>query len=150
MRTVGAGGGSLEWFRRNFCRELERETFYSSYLEDVFASSLLPQSSFLPFLSGNRHEVGHRTGSFEGLTLNTTREEMLLALLHGIVSFQFEVLDEWKKEISLNRVIHHVGGGAQSCYTAFKQKMLPGYILKNSGETTITGAAKLAIETIED
>lgn len=25
MRTVGAGGGSLEWFRRNFCKELSKE-----------------------------------------------------------------------------------------------------------------------------
>ena len=148
MRMVGAGGGSLEWFRRNFCKDLEKEAFYSSYLEDVLSNHPPPNASFLPFLSGNRHEVAHRTGSFDGLTLNSTREEMLLALLQGIVSFQFEALTEWEKEISLNRVIHHVGGGAKESYTAYKQNMLQGYTLEQTGETTLKGATQLALDTI--
>ena len=32
MRTVGAGGASLEWFRANFCQEMTKEAFYSEYL----------------------------------------------------------------------------------------------------------------------
>ncbi len=148
MRTVGAGGGSLEWYRKNFCRDLSKEDFYSDYLNDLLENGPRPSASFLPFLSGNRHQVGHRTASFEGLTLNTTREEMLLALLHGIVSFQFEALDRWEKDVKLSTTIHHVGGGAKSGYTAFKQKMLTNYKLVMQGETTLTGAAKLALETL--
>ena len=131
-----------------FCQEFDKATFYSRYLEDVLANPSRPDASFLPFLSGNRHEVRHRTGSFAGLTLNTNREEMLLALIHGIVSFQFDALEEWQKDVALSQVIHHVGGGAQDSYTAFKQKMLPDYVFKNTGETTLHGAAKLAFETL--
>lgn len=148
MRTVGAGGGSLEWFRNNFCREISREEFYSAYLDDLLENGPRPSASFLPFLSGNRHQVGDRTASFEGLTLNTTRDEMLLALLYGIVTFQFEALQRWEKDVKLSNVIHHVGGGAKSSYTRFKQNMLPGYHLEMQGETTLTGAARIAFDTL--
>ena len=149
MRTVGAGGGSLEWFRQNFCKELEKEVFYSSYLKNVLEHRPPLRASFLPFLSGNRHQVGEATGSFSNLTLDSTREEMLLALLDGVVSFQYEELDVWKDQVSLSNTIKHVGGGAKSSYTAFKQDKLKGFDLQMLGETTLVGAAILAFETVK-
>jgi xylulokinase len=148
MRTVGAGGGSLEWFRQNFCREMSKETFYGNYLTDVLAGQPANRATFLPFLSGNRHQVGQATGSFNNLTLDTTREELLLALLDGIVSFQFEELAHWKNHVALNRIIKHVGGGAKSAYTTFKQSRLEDFELRMLGETTLIGAARLAFETL--
>lgn len=148
MRTVGAGGGSLEWFRQNFCREMNKEDFYEGYLPDVLTAQPPNRATFLPFLSGNRHQVGQATGSFANLTLDTTREELLLALLDGIVSFQFEELAHWKNHVALNRVIKHVGGGAKGAYTAFKQSRLADFELRMLGETTLIGAARLAFETL--
>ncbi|MBT8344728.1 MAG: hypothetical protein KJO60_12240 [Desulfofustis sp.] len=149
MRTVGAGGGSLEWFRKNFCREIDKEEFYSSYLQQVLEHRPPLRASFRPFLSGNRHQVELATASFDNLTLDSTREEMLVALLDGIVSFQFDELDTWKNHVALNNSIKHVGGGATSCYTAFKQEKLTGFKLQMVGETTLAGAAKLAFDTLE-
>ena len=149
MRTVGAGGGSLEWFRKNFCREFDKEEFYSSYLKHVLENRPPLRSSFRPFLSGNRHQVEMATASFENLTLDSTREEMLVALLDGIVSFQFEELDVWKDQVALNDRIKHVGGGATSHYTAFKQEKLPNHMLMMVGETTLAGAARLAFDTLK-
>ncbi|RZW14245.1 MAG: hypothetical protein EX260_10860, partial [Desulfobulbaceae bacterium] len=148
MRTVGAGGGSLEWFRKNFCREIDKEEFYSSYLQQVLEHRPPLRASFRPFLSGNRHQVELATASFVNLTLDSTREEMLVALLDGIVSFQFDELDTWKNHVALNNSIKHVGGGATSCYTAFKQEKLTGFKLQMVGETTLDGAARLAFDTL--
>lgn len=148
MRTVGAGGGSLEWFRNNFCKELSKEEFYTTYLTRVLTEHPEPRATFHPFLSGDRHSIGRKMASFVGLNLETSREEMLLALLHGIVSFQFEVLDHWEKHVSLSSRIYHVGGGARSAYTGFKQRMLKDYKIKQLGETTLTGAATLAFEVL--
>lgn len=149
MRTVGAGGGSLEWFRQNFCRELGRDAFYKHYLKKVLLECPEPRAVFHPYLSGDRHSVRRKTASFSRLTLETNREELLLALLHGIVSFQFQALDTWEKYVSLKDTIYHVGGGASSSYTAFKQKMLQEFKLRQLGETTITGAARLAMEVLD-
>jgi len=149
MRMVGAGGGSLEWFRQNFCKELKKEVFYSRYLKEVLENRPPLRASFRPFLSGNRHQVGEATASFNNLTLDSTREEMLLALLDGIVSFQFEALDTWRQDIALSRIIKHVGGGAKSSYTAFKQDKLPDFTMQMLGETALAGAARLAFETLD-
>jgi len=149
MRTVGAGGASLEWFRINFCREMTKKTFYADYLRKVLSQGSLPGARFHPFLAGDRHRIKRKSGSFTRLTLNSTREDILLALSHGIVSFQIDSLSEWQKQVDLSKDIYHVGGGASSAYTGYKQRMLENYRFVQLGETTLIGAAKLAMEALK-
>ncbi len=150
MRMVGAGGGSLEWFRRTFCRDLSHKKFYDEYLPDILSSDQLPEAGFRPFLTGDRHRIRQKTASFTKLTLNTTREDLLLAMTYGIVSFQAEILEEWKKQTSISRKIFHVGGGASEAYTRFKQRYLKDYELIPSGETAVKGSAILGFNAIDN
>ncbi|UCE55139.1 MAG: hypothetical protein JSV31_06780 [Desulfobacterales bacterium] len=149
MRTVGAGGASLEWFRTNFCKEMNRETFYEEYLKQVLSQSSLPDARFHPFLAGDRHRIRRKSGAFTRLSLNTTREDILLALVHGIISFQTESLSEWQASANLSSDIYHVGGGASDAYTRYKQSILKEYRFVQLGETTLSGAAKLAMEALK-
>lgn len=149
MRMVGAGGGSLEWFRRTFCRELSHKEFYEEYLSDILTSDKVPEAGFRPFLTGDRHRIRQKTAAFTKLTLNTTREDLLLAMAYGIVSFQAEILEDWKKQTSISEKIFHVGGGASQAYTAFKQRFLKGYELIPSGETAVKGSAILGFGAID-
>jgi sugar (pentulose or hexulose) kinase len=149
MRTVGAGGASVEWFRRNFCREMTKKAFYDQYLADVLSATRHAETRFQPFLAGDRHRIRQKSGAFTRLTLNTTREDCLLALVHGIVSFQIKGLMEWERSISLRRYIQHVGGGASDAYTRYKQEMLKNFTFIRRGETAVIGAAKLAFEALE-
>jgi xylulokinase len=149
MRTVGAGGASLEWFRINFCKEMTQKTFYADYLKKVLSQGRPPGARFHPFLAGDRHRIKRKSGAFTRLTLNTTREDVLLALSHGIVSFQIESLSEWQKQVKLSQDIYHVGGGASSAYTGYKQRRLKDYRFVQLGETTLIGAAKLAMEALK-
>jgi sugar (pentulose or hexulose) kinase len=132
MRTVGAGGASVEWFRKT----------------DVLSSSGRSQARFHPFLSGDRHRIQQKTGSFTRLTLNTTREDCLLALANGIVSFQIEGLLEWQKSVRLDSRIYHVGGGASEAYTRYKQKLLGDFKFIQLGEIAVIGAARLALDAL--
>ena len=150
MRIVGAGGASLEWFRNSFCREMTREVFYDEYLSGVLATPKDPEVRFHPFLSGDRHRIRQRSGAFTRLTLNTTREECLLALAHGILAFQATGLRDWQKKVPLGDKIYHVGGGASEAYTLFKQKFLKDFEFVQTGETAVLGAAKLGFEAIEE
>ena len=149
MRTVGAGGVSLEWFRMNFCREMTKETFYEEYLKEVLSPKKVPETRFHPFLAGDRHRIRRKSGAFTRLTLNTTREDALLAVNYGIVSFQTEILSEWQKNAPLKNQIHHVGGGASDAYTRYKQRMLKDYSFVQLGETTLAGSAKLAMDALK-
>jgi xylulokinase len=145
MRTVGAGGASLEWFRSNFCKEMTKESFYNEYLKEVLAPNQVPDARFYPYLSGDRHRIKRKSGAFTRLTLNTNRDDLLLALAHGIISFQIESIAEWKKQVQLSDKIYHVGGGASDAYTGYKQGMLQDFRFVQLGETTLAGAAKLAM-----
>jgi sugar (pentulose or hexulose) kinase len=147
--TVGAGGASIEWFRTNFCKEMTRETFYEEYLKGVLSPNRLPEARFHPFLSGDRHRIRRKSGAFTRLTLNTTREDILLALIHGIISFHTESLSEWEKTTRLSDTICHVGGGARDAYTGCKQSLLNKYKFVQLGETTLTGAAQLAMDAMQ-
>ena len=149
MRMVGAGGGSLEWFRRTFCRDLSHKKFYEEYLSDILSSDKVPEAGFQPFLTGDRHRIRQKTGAFTKLTLNTTREDLLLAMAYGIVSFQAEILKDWEKQISISKKIFHVGGGASEAYTRFKQRYLKDYELIPSGETAVKGSAILGFRAID-
>ena len=145
MRTVGAGGASLEWFRNNFCKEMTKETFYEEYLKEVLTPDKEPEARFYPYLTGDRHRIKRKSGAFTRMTLNTNRDDLLLALAHGIISFQIESISEWKKSIELSNKIYHVGGGASDAYTGYKQSMLKEFRFVQLGETTLAGAAKLAM-----
>ena len=148
MRTVGAGGASLEWFRKEFCREMSRERFYDEYLAGVLSTSGPPDARFHPFLSGDRHRVRPKSASFTRLSLGTTRADLLLAMADGIVSFQAAGLRKWEKAMALDRNIGHVGGGASEAYTRYKQGRLQDFNLIQMGETTLQGAARLGFEAI--
>jgi sugar (pentulose or hexulose) kinase len=149
MRTVGAGGASIEWFRTNFCQEMSKEAFYADYLREVLTSNKVPESRFYPYLTGDRHRIKRKSGSFTRLTLNTNRDDLLLALAHGIVSFQVESISEWKKKTKLSSKICHVGGGAKEAYTQYKQSILKDFHFEQLGETTLAGAAKLAVAAMK-
>jgi len=148
MKIVGAGGASLEWFRKAFYQEMTRDFFYDQYLKTVLSSSAQPEARFHPFLSGDRHRIRQKTGSFTQLSLETTREDCLLALARGIVSFQAEALREWQKKVDLDHIIYHVGGGASEAYTQYKQKWFKGFQIIQLGETAAQGAAKLGFEAL--
>jgi xylulokinase len=148
MRTVGAGGASIEWFRKTFCKDMTKEAFYNQYLANVLLPPRRPEVSFHPFLSGDRHRIRQKTAAFTRLTLNTTREDCLLALAYGIVSFQIKGLLEWQEKVNLDRTIYHVGGGAREAYTQFKQEILKDFTFVQLGETAVIGAAKLAWDAL--
>jgi sugar (pentulose or hexulose) kinase len=149
MRTVGAGGASLEWFRNNFCKEMTKAIFYEEYLKEVLTPDKAPEARFYPYLTGDRHRIKRKSGAFTRMTLNTNRDDLLLALAHGIISFQIESVSEWKKSVALSDEIYHVGGGASDAYTGYKQSMLKEFRFVQLGETTLAGAAKLAMAALK-
>jgi xylulokinase len=149
MRTVGAGGASLEWFRTNFCQEMTKAAFYEDYLRRVLAPNKVPETRFYPYLTGDRHRIKRKSGAFTRLTLKTDRDDILLALVHGIILFQIESISEWKKSVPLSSEIYHVGGGASDAYTGYKQGMLKEFHFVQLGETTLTGAVKLAMDALK-
>jgi xylulokinase len=148
MRTLGAGGASIEWFRNNFCRELSYNEFYSEYLPAVLSNSKKSAVEFAPFLTGDRHKLEPLKASFSNVTIDASRDDFLYAVIRSNINFLFSVLPEWKKQTFVGDRIFHVGGGAGDAYTDFKRSFLKDFNIEQIGETAEKGAAILGFEAL--
>ncbi|MBM3694777.1 MAG: hypothetical protein FJW79_02425 [Actinobacteria bacterium] len=151
--VLNAGGKSFEWFKSVFCSEMTDRDFYGEYLPGVvrrfFASPDLDASErhlpgYGPFLGGSRYSVEQQTGSFTGLDLETTRDEMLLALLRGNAAYSGSHLREVARQVSLGRRVMVSGTGARAEeYARVRQRWFGDYEYLYQEQSSLLGAAML-------
>ncbi len=132
------------------CDKIFKETDYSK-LEQEIDASLLGKNElfFLPYLMGERSPINDTdaTGLFIGLRPDTTRSQMLLAVLEG-VSFAIRDNIEVAKSIGIDVKTSYIcGGGAKS---KLWQKILSNVLnielqLPNSEEGPGYGSAMLSM-----
>lgn len=138
-----SGGFALEWFRKEFCREMSKEDFYSEYLTDILLHSSSHNVSFTPYLSGNRQSLIPQKACWSNLTLSSTRDDMFLALLS---STQYVIVDAIKHAeciIHLSDCIKIAGGMATPEYLHFKKQFAPQYQYKLVDNCPLIGNVKL-------
>ena len=119
--VLNAGGEALSWFHRVLCRELDDGQFYGEYLPAVLEAFLADPSAdareldlptYEPFLAGSRYVVGRVTGSFGGVTLETTRDDLLLGLVRGNLRYLGDHLRDVRGRVPLGHSVGLSGGGA--------------------------------------
>lgn len=140
------GGFGLDWFYRQLCREMSEETFYQEYLPACI--HLFEQESTVfcePYLAGDRQSLSLKRGAFCGLTLESTREEMLLALLKGMNLHMMDTLEAIPKEVQLSSEISITGGMVRPEIIDMKQKMFAGKRFLPKENCTLIGNARLAL-----
>lgn len=92
VKVSPVGGQSLNWFFDRWCRDMSAGRFWDWVLRlDVEVERLLDDQmvageqgetvEFIPYLFGSRHDLEPRRAAFTGLSAETTREEMLAAVL---------------------------------------------------------------------
>jgi xylulokinase len=120
--VLNTGGAALEWFREQFCRELDDDAFYGAYMSSVLRGffsaddieereAALP--SYRPYLSGSRYSLDYLTGAFDGMTLQTTRDDLLLSLVRGNLRYLGEHLEQVSRLVPMNRSVGISGGAAR-------------------------------------
>ena len=107
-----AAAGSLQWFKRTFAPE-------QGYDELTRQAAASPPGAngvtFKPYLAGERTPFLNPDlrGSFSGLSLATSREDVIRAVLEGVAFSLRDALDVMKPLTSL-RTCLATGGGARS------------------------------------
>jgi xylulokinase len=120
--VLNAGGEALDWFRRVACSELDDDEFYGEYVPrvlDAFFGSPdldareaeLPE--YLPYLAGSRYSLERLKAGFDGLTLETTREDLLLSLVRGNATYLGGHLREVAELVRIGHRVGISGGGAR-------------------------------------
>ncbi len=89
--TIAAAGSAIDWARQTFFRDLTQNGF-TKLLATTCRHATRPRPtstadslSFSPYLAGDRTSLDQPIAAFSGLTLATTREDLLQALVQSII-----------------------------------------------------------------
>jgi xylulokinase len=120
--ALNTGSIAYDWFHREFCREMSLEEYYDEYiptvLADFFKQHDLEQADvelpiYVPFLQSSRYSLERFTASFSGLSLESTREKLLLGLVKGNTTYTGGHLKTLAGFIPLSDTVLLSGGGAK-------------------------------------
>ncbi len=151
--VLNTGGMALDWFHSVFCRDMTQDQFYNEYVPSVLDSffrsddpdlleSNLP--GYVPFLQGSRYSLEQLTANFSGLTLETTREMMLLGMIKGNAVYHGEHLKEVAKFVKLGRTVMTTGGGAKiRGFSEVKKRWTGDFEYLYQDQSSLLGAAML-------
>ena len=151
--VLNTGGIALEWFHSVFCQDITKDQFFNDYVPSVlnhfFSSKEVDRSEaeipdYVPFLQGSRYSLEQMTASFSGLTLETTRGKMLLALLKGNAIYQGHHLREVASLVRLSGKAMVTGGGARiGGFLEAKKRWTGDFEYQYQDQSSLLGAAML-------
>jgi len=151
--ALNTGGIALEWFHSVFCQDMTKDQFFNDYvpsvLNDFFSVKEVDRlegeiPDYVPFLQGCRYSLEQMTASFSGLTLETTREKMLLALLKGNAIYQGHHLREVASLVRLSGKVMVTGGGAKiGGFLQVKKRWTGDFEYQYQDQSSLLGAAML-------
>ena len=151
--VLNTGGKALEWFHSVFCRDMTPAQFYEDYVPSALANFLRSEQvdqldrelpAYVPFLQGSRYSLENLAASFSGVTLETTREHMLLALLKGNGRYHGEHLQQVAKLVNLGDTVMTSGGASKIQHFLEAKKRWTGdfrYLYRD--QSSLLGAAML-------
>lgn len=149
MFDITTGGFALEWFRSQFCREMSQEEFYNSYLKKLLEKKGSSSVNFNPYLAGDRTSLRQKKASFSGLTLTTTRDDCMFALMEGTVGRMKKTLEKMAKLIDLDKTIYLTGGGANEALMGYKRRLFSGFNIVVKDNCSLQGCAFMAKMKLE-
>lgn len=151
--VLNTGGKALEWFHSVFCADMSEQAFFEDYVPSVlarfFARADLDQAEqdlpvYVPFLGGSRYSLEQLKASFSGVTLETTRDDLLVSLIRGNAFYHGEHLRELGRLIRLGRKVTTTGGGARiPGFTEVKKRWTGDFEYEYRDESSLVGAALL-------
>jgi len=143
--VMNAGGKALEWFKNLFCSEMTEEKFYTDFIPRAIDLWLNRESgvTYIPYLMGSRYSLEPLKAEFRGLTPESSREELLTALVRGLYEYQRENLKEVSIETPLKDEILVSGGAVNEALIRAKTRWMRNCSYRFETESSLKGAAML-------
>jgi len=145
LHVMNAAGMALDWFKHLFCSELSTEEFYNKFLPQALEAWLGRSSgvTYVPYLMGSRYSLEPLKAQLLGLTQQTTRQEILAAIVRGLCQYQKAHLEEIAANVSLANTIHVTGGAVNSASIRAKVRWMRDCQYLIEEESSMKGAAML-------
>lgn len=152
LHVMNAGGKALDWFKDLFCSELSAEQFFDRFLPSAIESWLERESgvTYVPYLMGSRYSLEPLRAQLLGLTHQTTREEILVAIVRGLCEYQKAHLNEIGRNVPLKNILHITGGATNPSMIRAKSKWMKDCKYVYDEQSSMKGAALLGLKYIED
>jgi xylulokinase len=149
--VLNAAGKAIEWFHRLFCPGLEKDEYYSRFIPEALDFWVGRESAltYVPYLMGSRYSLEALTAEFKGFTLETTREEMIAALIRGLYNYQREHLEEISGTISLSDTVVLTGGAVSDAMIEAKKRWMRDCTYRRRDNSSLDGAARLGERFLE-
>ena len=142
-----AGGFAVDWFREQFCRELDARRFYDDEFEAAAGMSADGELAVkcTPYLAGDRQSLEPKQASFTGLTLGATRRQMLAALLLAMHEPMRDVIGLCGQYVAYNGEIKLTGGMLSPAFVGLKRRLFPQFTFSVCDDCPLIGSARLAL-----
>jgi sugar (pentulose or hexulose) kinase len=151
--VLNTGGKALEWFHSVFCRDMTEDHFYNEYVPSVIAEFLASKDIkraeadlpvYGPYLGGSRYALEQMQACFCNITLETTREHLLLSLLRGNATYQGTHLKEVARMMKLGRKVMTTGNVAKiRGFLEIKKRWTGDFEYEFQDQSSVRGAAML-------
>jgi sugar (pentulose or hexulose) kinase len=144
--ATAAGGFALDWFRKEFYRDMDDNRFFNEEFPRVINNFLGKKTmEFLPYLAGDRQSLTPKKAAFTGITLDTKREDFLAAIFMGIHEPITNVIKICETFIPLDNTIKLTGGMINDSFLKVKELLFDAYQFKVIPNCPVIGGAKLAL-----
>jgi xylulokinase len=149
VHTIAAAGAALFWAKQQLFPDLSQD-HYRKLMTRLAAKGETAAGgvTFDPYLAGERTSVEQRRGAFTGLTLATTREQMLAAMIDALAKASAERLTllEQQNEMKTNRRVVVSGGKEDRLDKLFHRDWPKSYTFKAEVEATLRGLGRLELQ----
>lgn len=142
MNIIGAGGESLNWVHKEFFRDQTAHQFFNETLPRLYSEYDSGGVTFIPHLAGDRTSIKNKAGILSGLTLATKRENILYAVIEGIIKQMEDGMKEFGEISRLNHTIYYAGGGSNTL-KSFKEKVFRDFKFEIVDNCALKGIGKL-------
>ncbi|RJQ63266.1 MAG: hypothetical protein C4530_03795 [Desulfobacteraceae bacterium] len=151
LYVMNALGIAYEWFRKLFCSEMSVEGFYRDFLEKALDRWVERESgvAYTPFLMGSRYSLSPLRAEFLGMSQETSREELLSAMVRGLCEYQREHLKEIALEIPLKDHVRITGGALNPSLIRAKKRWMRNCEYRFEEQSSMKGAAMLGKRHLE-
>jgi xylulokinase len=146
VSTLAAAGSAILWAHDQLFPDLSKATFFA-LVEKLLRSPRESTARFDPYLAGERTSIEQKLGAFTGLTLATTRDDMLAAVIESLASASAARLD-LLREVNghINARVVTSGGTQRAMGKVLYRDWKGRWSFHAEKEATLRGLAKLAPE----
>lgn len=151
LYVMNALGVAYEWFRALFCSEMSEERFYTKFIPEAVDKWLERESgvTYIPYLMGSRYSQEPLKAEFLGMTRETSKSELLAAMVKGLCNYQREHLKDISLEIPLANEIHVTGGAVNPALIRAKNKWMRDCNYVFEEQSSMKGAALLGVKHLK-